>query len=158
MDALNKAISTESRRIKREVAIKRAKKLSEVDFPKIKRIDLKDRIKQIYAKILTFLRKKPGLEKHIDKISYSNLVGKEREEKISCFLPLLHLSNTKKLWLEQEKHLEEIWIFLYDYFEKNRDNFMQDLEKDIGEIKEEIAEIKKEEKIEEITGFDEEKI
>ena len=158
MDALNKAISTESRSIKREVAIKRAKKLSEVDFPKIKRIDLKDRIKQIYAKILTFLRKKPGLEKHIDKISYSNLVGKEREEKISCFLPLLHLSNTKKLWLEQEKHLEEIWIFLYEYFEKNRDNFMQDLEKDIEEMKEEMAEIKKEEKIEKITGFDEEEI
>ena len=42
MAALNKAINTESRRIKREVAVKRAKKLSEVDFPEFKRVDLKE--------------------------------------------------------------------------------------------------------------------
>ncbi|MEK6859496.1 MAG: segregation/condensation protein A [Nanoarchaeota archaeon] len=142
MAALNMAIETESRRIKREVAIKRAKKLSAVDFPSFRRIDLKDRIKGFYAKILTSLKKiSTGREKHLNKICYSNLAGKEREERLSCFLPLLHLSNTKKLWIEQESHLEEIWIYLYEYFDKNRDNFLEELEQDIEEMKEELGEL-----------------
>lgn len=138
MAALNKAINTESRRIKREVAVKRAKKLSEVDIPTFRRIDLKDRIKQFYAKILTSLRRKQGSEKHLNKIGYSNLIGKEKTQRLACFLPLLHLSNSKKLWLEQEQHLEEIWVFLYEYFDKNRDNFIEELEEDIEEMKEEL--------------------
>ena len=137
MNALNKAINTESRRIKREVAITRAKKLSEVDFPEFRRIDLKDRIKQFYAKVLTFLKKKAvSEEKDLNKVAYSTLVGKEREEKLASFLPLLHLSNTKKLWLEQEAHLAEIYIFLYKYFEKNSDKFIEELENEVGETNE----------------------
>ncbi|MDD5193154.1 MAG: segregation/condensation protein A [Candidatus Nanoarchaeia archaeon] len=173
--ALDKAINTESRRIKKEVAVVRAKKLSEVDFPTFKRVDLKDRIKHFYARILTFLKKKATEdEQNVNKIGYSSMVGKDKEEKISCFLPLLHLSNTQKLWLEQEKHLDEIYIYLYEYFQKNRGKFMDELEKDIEEMKEEIGletseklenldeseEIKKElkkesvdEKIDNITGF-----
>ena len=143
MSALNKAINTESRRIKREVAIKRAKKLSEVDFPEFKRVDLKERIRQFYARILTSVKKNStGQEKHQNKVGYSNLVGKEREEKLACFLPVLHLSNTKQLWVEQEKHLEEIWIYLYKYFDKNRDKFIEaqkDLEQEIEEMKEELG-------------------
>ena len=143
MAALNKAINTESRRIKREVAIKRAKKLSEVDIPAFKRIDLKDRIKQFYARILTNVKKNTGIgkvEKHLNKIGYSNLIGKEREERLACFLPLLHLSNSKKLWLEQEDHLEEIWIYLYEFFSKNQTQFIEELEEDIEEMKEELGE------------------
>jgi len=147
MLALNKAINTESRRIKREVAIKRAHKLSHVDIPKFKKIDLKDRIKQFYARILTSLKTKEA-EKPKEKIEYSKLVGKEKEEKLACFLPVLHLSNTKKLWLEQEDHLDEIWIFLYHYFEKNREKFIQDLEKDIEEMKHELEISEKAENIE----------
>ncbi len=141
MAALNKAINTESRRIKREVAVKRAHQLSHIDIPKFKRIDLKDRIKQFYARILTALKikeKKP--DKILNKVGYSKLVGKEREERLACFLPLLHLSNTQKLWLEQEAHLDEIWIFLYQYFDKNRDKFIEELEEDIEEMREELME------------------
>jgi len=187
MAALNKAINTESRRIKREVAVKRAQKLSEVDFPKFRRVDLKDRIRQFYAKVLTSLKKKGvNSEKHLNKIGFSELVGKDRDEKLACFLPVLHLSNNKKLWLEQYGHLDEIWVFLHEYFKKNRDKFVEELEEDIegmkeelgdigqegGEIlinnvensakgvvstiKQEIAEINKEEKIEDITGFGDE--
>ena len=144
MSALNKAINTESRRIKREVAIKNAKRLSEVDFPKFQRIDLKDRIRQFYAKILTIIKKSKENEKLLNKVSYSHLTGKEREEKLACFLPLLHLSNTKKLWLEQENHLDEICIYLYEYFDKNRNEFIQDLEKDIVEMKQELEQISEE--------------
>ncbi|MBT3463566.1 segregation/condensation protein A, partial [archaeon] len=136
MFALNKAINTESRRIKREVAVKRAHKLSHVDIPQFKRIDLSDRIKQFYARVLNSVKKS---DEKAEKIKYSKLVGTEKEEKLACFLPLLHLSNTRKLWLEQSEHLDEIWIFLYQYFEKNRETFIQDLEKDIEEMKQELA-------------------
>lgn len=185
MVALNKAIETESRRIRREVEIKRAKKLSEIDFPTFRRIDLKDRIKQFYARVLTSIKKiSAENDKPLNKVAYSHLAGKEREERLACFLPLLHLSNTKKLWLEQECHLEEIYIYLYEYFDNNRDQFIEELEEDIegmkeelqslngnekkefiGEIIDEIEEeqiserfedIKKEKKIDKITGFDDE--
>ena len=193
MAALNKAMNTESRRIKREVAVTRAKKLSEVDFPKFRRIDLKDRIKQFYARILTSIKHKAVKpDKHLNKIGYSELIGSEKEEKLACFLPVLHLSNSKKLWLEQSGHLEEIYIFLHDYFKKNREKFIEELEEDIegmkqemgdesedqdiaesvepilmnkvsesankvvDAIKEQISNINKEEKIEEITGFGDE--
>jgi len=138
MAALSKAINTESRRIKKEVAIKRAKKLSEVDFPSFRKIDLKDRIKRFYARILITLKKaSTGPELELNKTCYSYLVGKDREERLACFLPLLHLSNTKKLWIEQEKHMDEIWIFLYEYFDKNRDMFTEEvLEEDVEIIAE----------------------
>ena len=139
MAALTKAINTESRRIKKEVAIKRAKKLSEVDFPSFRKIDLKDRIKRFYARILTTLKKgSTGPERELNKTCYSYLVGKEREERLACFLPLLHLGNTKKLWLEQEKHMDEIWIFLYEYFDKNRNLFSEEVLQEEGEIVDEI--------------------
>jgi segregation and condensation protein A len=181
MGALNHAINTESRRIKREVAVKRAKKLSEVDFPSFKKIDLKDRIKQFYARILTSIKKKEKL----NKIGFNDLIGKEREERLACFLPLLHLSNHQKLWLTQDGHLDEIWIFLFEYFDKNREEFIEDLEEDIEDMKAELAggsdveitevqirkiairkvteevsllfkEVSRDEKIEEISGFSDE--
>jgi segregation and condensation protein A len=141
INALNKAINTEVRRIKREVAIKRAKKLSEVDFPTFKRIDLKDRIKALYARILTKIKKiSVSIEKEHNKIPYSNLIGLDREEKLTCFLPLLHLSNTQKLWLEQKDYLGEIYIYLYEYFASNRNSFIEDLNDVIEEINEELTE------------------
>jgi len=140
MSALNKAINTESRRIKREVSIKRAKKLSEVDFPTFKRIDLKDRIRQFYARVLTSIKAESLRPENRNKVTYSMLIGKEKEEKLACFLPLLHLSENQKLWLEQEGHLDEIWVYLYDYFDKNRDKFIEELEEDIEDMKVELGE------------------
>jgi segregation and condensation protein A len=137
MIALNKAMNTESRRIKREVAIKRAKKMSHVDIPKFKTIDLKDRIKQFYTKILSAINKQ---KIPIHKLTYSELTRNEREEKIATFLPLLYLNNNKKLWLEQNNHLDEIYIYLFQYFQKNKDKFLEDLETDIEEMKAELSE------------------
>jgi segregation and condensation protein A len=176
--ALGKAIGTESRRIKKEVAVKRAKILSEVDFPTFKRVDLKDRIKYFYARFLNIVKKEKE-KKPVQKVGYSELVGKEKEEKLACFLPMLHLSNTKKLWIEQNNHLEEIWIYLYEYIDKNRSQFFSDLEEDNNEeseiesetaenldeeeqeIIEEVVEkldeeLEKAEKIDKITGFNDE--
>jgi len=127
MEALNKAINTESRRIKREIQLKRAFKLAQVDIPKFKKADIKDRIKELYARILTTLNKK-----NIEKIPFSILAG-SREQKLSCFLPILHLSTSKKLWLKQTTHLDEIWIYLYKFYEENRENFLDEIEKELEE-------------------------
>lgn len=134
IEALNKAIDTESRRIKKQVRFKRAEKLAKINIPTFARKSLKDRIREFYAKILTSLKKK----KQIEKVSYNEFTKDNKEQKLSYFLPLLHLSNSRKLWLEQEDHLKEIWIYLYSYFEKNRDKFLQDLEQDIEEMKQEL--------------------
>ncbi len=145
MKALDKAIKTESRKIKKEVNLRRAKKLSEIDFPEFKKIDLKDRIRTLYVKILTVLKqsKKPAKDSKIisDRIEYSKLIGTQREERLACFLPLLHLSNNKKLWLGQERHLEEIWVSLYSSFEGNKELFLKELE---SELEEEIVSAKEE--------------
>ena len=51
-------------------------------------------------------------------------MGKNREERIQSFSPLLHLENQKKLWLEQENHFEEIHVWLNEtYFKHNPDPF-----------------------------------
>ncbi len=134
MIALNKAINTESRRIKREVSLKRAKRISEINLPEFRKIDLKDRIKQFYARVLTSINQKAVKpDRDFNKIGYCDLVGSKREQKVACFLPLLHLSNNKKLWLEQENHLEEIWVYLHKYFEKNKDIFLKDLNEGLEE-------------------------
>jgi hypothetical protein len=139
MEALNKAMNTESRRIKREVQIKRAKKLSSFSIPKFKQIDLKDRIKEFYARILTKLKNhETEKQQAVTKTTFEELTKNNKDQKLSTFLPLLHLSNTKKLWLEQPIHLEDIHIYLYKYFEDNRDDFMKELEEDIEDMKKEI--------------------
>ena len=60
-------------------------------------------------------------------------IGENKEEKIISFLPLLHLECQKKIWLEQESHFDEIYIWLKKVFLKhNPDPF--------AELKEEIEE------------------
>ena len=145
MIALNKAINTESRRIKREVAVKRAQKLSQVDIPKFKRIDLKDRVKQFYEKILISIKR--SQKENLTKLTYNDLTKNEKEEKLATFLPLLYLSNNRKLWLEQNDHLDDIWIYLFEYFQKNKDQFIEELEEDIEEMKEELSESVEETKL-----------
>jgi len=103
MSALNKAINTENRRIKREITEKQAQRLTDIVLPKAK-ISVHDRIKMVKQKL-------KELHKG-DKIPYSDL-AKDKEEKITCFLPVLHLDSQKHLTLEQQKHFEEIFIWLH---------------------------------------------
>ena len=69
-------------------------------------------------------------------------------------MPLLHLSNSKKLWLDQEKHFDEIYIFLYQYFNENRDSFLEELEEDIEEMKKELEDDKVENLDKKKTGLE----
>jgi segregation and condensation protein A len=149
IDALDVAIKTESRRIEKEIQKKQAQRLSHVDIPKFRKINIRDRIRHFYAKILTaFKAKKAEI-----RLPYSSFTGNNKEEKIACFLPMLHLSNTGRLWIEQEKHFSEIWLYLYEVFKKNFPEHDKDLldseeareaRKAENELREEIHELKEE--------------
>lgn len=140
MQALEKAISTETRRIRREVIKVQQEKSAEIVLPK-GGLNIKDRIRKVYSFILTSFKKKQS------RLSYSELTGNKREEKIACFLPVLHLDNQQKLFLEQENHFDEIWIWLYKHYKKQQE---------LGIIKEEnelVRDIESEEKLDTETGF-----
>jgi len=161
MAALNKAIKTENRRIRKEISIRHARRESEVVFPRT-RINIKDRIRQIYARILSKVKQKK------QKIPYSHLVN-GKEERVAGFLPVLYLDSQQKVFLEQDKHYEEIYVWLYKHYREENpfieegEETQQLSEAEEGwqtaqEIEEEEEEILKtiegEEKINKETGFD----
>ncbi|PIN90687.1 hypothetical protein COU57_02775 [Candidatus Pacearchaeota archaeon CG10_big_fil_rev_8_21_14_0_10_32_14] len=120
LESLNKAIVTENRRIKKEILNKNAFRESSISLPR-RRISIKDKILDIYDKLFRHL----GSEER-QKITFSELVGKEREERIASFGPLLHLENQQKVWLHQESHFSEIDIWLKPvYFKNNPDPFAE---------------------------------
>ncbi|MEK6848660.1 MAG: hypothetical protein AABX65_03435, partial [Nanoarchaeota archaeon] len=59
---------------------------------------------------------------------------------------LLQLDNQQKVWLEQEGHIEEIWVLLKDIYEaKNKDM--------LERLKREVAALEDEHEIEAVSGF-----
>lgn len=132
MAALNNAIETENRRIKKEIKVRQAEKSALVVMPKIDRINLKDRIAMIYAKIKLTIKKPEKV-----KMAFSELAP-TKDEKLSAFVPILHLSNQERLYLEQEKHFEEIFMML------------DRVHIEIAELREEVENIEDDEKWEEL--------
>ncbi len=114
MKALDKAINTEHRRIKKELTFRRARYDIDVVLPK-KKVDIREKIKEIYKKIKGFF-----FGKNVERLTYTMLAGTKRDERIACFLPILHLDNQEKIILEQEKPFDEIDILL-----KKNDNNRQ---------------------------------
>ncbi|MFH1823119.1 MAG: segregation/condensation protein A [archaeon] len=106
MLALNKAINTENRRIKRHISKKRAQtEIGFAVFPK-KYIDLHEQIKNVFNKLKDFFTKK-------EKVLFDELLTERtKEEKIATFVPLLHLDNQKKVWLEQSAPFKEIEVWM----------------------------------------------
>lgn len=123
MSALNNAIETENRRIRKEIKQRQAEKSALVVLPKINRINLKDRIKEIYLQICTTINRTKT------KMTFSELAP-TREEKLSAFLPLLHLSNQDKLYLDQPTHFEEVYLSL----EKTKEEVIGELSKEFEEV------------------------
>lgn len=139
INALDVAIKTESRRINKELEKKQAERLSHVDIPKYKAINIKDRIRHFYAKLLTAFKGKKGEIR----LPYSDFTGNSKEEKLSCFLPMLHLSNTGKVWIEQEKHYAEIYLYLYEMFKQanpEHDKDLLDTPENIEKLRKELDE------------------
>ncbi len=114
MSALGKAINTESRRIKKEIVEKQFAREAEIVLPKASRVNIKDRIRKIYSKFLTMFRTKK------EKVGYTELIGSDREERIAAFLPVLHLDHQQKVWLEQGNHLDEIWVWLFSHYKRDK--------------------------------------
>jgi segregation and condensation protein A len=138
IESLNKAISTENRRIKKEIINKNALIEASFSLPK-KKFSIKSKIKELYSKLFIHFNK----NRNEKRISFTEFVGSDREEKIISFSPLLHLENQKKVWLEQEAHFEEIYIWLKEmYLKHNPDPFI-DLKREMEETIKELDNEKK---------------
>jgi len=108
MQALNKALEVDQRRIRKRIEEKR------VAIPEIpeKKIDITKIIKDIYSKIQMFFKKK-------EKVTFKTLLPSEnKEDKIVTFIPLLHLANQNKITLEQEEHFGDIDIGMFEEIKK----------------------------------------
>lgn len=127
MEALNKAITTENRRIKKEIIHKNALRETGLSLPK-KRLRVKDRIRNIHLKLKNHFKK----TEH-KRISYTNFIGKEREDRITHFSPLLHLESSKKIWLEQETYFDEIHIWMKKTYLEHNGNPFSDLKEELSE-------------------------
>jgi segregation and condensation protein A len=151
--ALNKAIVTENRRIKKEILNKNALRETGISLPK-RKFNIKDKLKELHDKLLEYFKK----NEEEKRLAYSTLVGEDRDERIAAFFPLLQLENNKKIWLEQEIHFGEIDIWLKDvFFKENPDYFADLIRAEIEEIEEEIQDIEDAEDInEELEGDSEE--
>lgn len=142
IEALNKAIVTENRRINKEIIKKNALREAGISLPK-RKFSIRDKIKEIYDRLFTHFDN----NKNEIKIAFDEFIGKNKDERIIAFSPLLHLENQKKIWLEQENHFQDIHIWLSEtYYKYNPDPF-KDLKQDIEEeIDTELKELEKKDK------------
>ncbi len=140
IESLSKAITTENRRIKKVLIDHNAIRETGISMPK-RKFSIKDKIKEIYDKLFSQLD--GNLEKK--KVSFTEFIGENREERIIAFSPLLHLENQKKIWLDQKEHFDEIHIWLKEtYLEHNPDPFADlkhELEEGIQNLDEEKMEM-----------------
>ena len=140
MKALNHAINTENRRIKKIVLTKQQEYETAMFLPKQK-INLKDKIQEVYEKLKNFFTNKEN------RMAFSELAGPTNEERISTFIPLLHLDNQHKVWLEQDAHFDEIWVLLKHLYEKQNASMLEQMRKEVEEemlkVKEEMTEERK---------------
>lgn len=142
MDSLDRAIATENRRIKKAIVGRNAILESSLSLPK-RKFSIQDKVKEIYDNLVKNLAKDGKKEK----ISFSEFIGDDKDERIISFAGLLHLDHQKKVWLEQEKHFEDFDIWLEEtYCSHNPDRFADlrtGLVEKIEEIKKGKNEMKK---------------
>ncbi len=122
LSALGKAITTENRRIKKVVVAKQQEIETAIAIPK-GTINLRDLVKNVYGKLKSFFT-----PERAHPVSLTELLGNKshiKEERVNHFVPLLHLDTQHKVLLEQEKHLEEIYIWMKEVHDKK---FAQELE------------------------------
>lgn len=124
MSALNKAVETENRRIKKEIKVRQAEKSALVVMPRADKIPLKDRISAVFIKIKSYIHNDIPKQR----MPFSDLAP-SREEKLSAFLPVLHLANQERVYLDQEKHFNEIFMMLdkaHIQFMKNAEELLEE--------------------------------
>ena len=98
--ALRKAFEVEERRVQRKV---RVRQIVEGALP-VPQEDITERINKLLSQISDAL-------KDIDKIEFSRLVKKwKRQEIVESLVPLLHLSQEGKIFLNQPEIFKEIFV------------------------------------------------
>lgn len=98
--ALKKAVEVNERRIARQRENKRSIRLN------IKKIDLPEKIIEVYSKITMFFK---NLKK--EEITFKELLpSNDKFDIIWTFMPLLYLNNEGKIMLRQEELFGEIYI------------------------------------------------
>lgn len=122
LESLNKAITTENRRIKKEIINRNALRESSISLPR-RNFSIKDKIKEINERLATHFKSQDAHKK----ISFTEFAGEDREKRIEHFSPLLHIENQKKIWLEQPAHFEEIQIWEKESYWKHNGNPFKDL-------------------------------
>lgn len=127
MESLNKAIITENRRIKKEIVSKNTLRESSFSLPK-RKFSIKDKITETYRNLTDWFRQKKE-----NKVSYSEFINNNKEEKLISFLPLLYLEDQKKIWLEQKNPFDEIHIWLKETFLRHNPDPFADLKKELEE-------------------------
>jgi len=119
MTALDKAIVTENRRIKKEIVNKNVLRETGFSLPK-RKFSITDKIKEVYSNLQGHFKKNETQKR----ISFSEFVNGKPEDRLILFYPLLQLDHQRKIWLEQETHLEDFHIWLSEtYFKHNPDPF-----------------------------------
>lgn len=126
MKALGNAIATENRRIKKIVVARQQEFETAIALPR-QRINIKDRIREVYVKLQGIFSSRE------EKLAFSEFAGKSDEDRIGTFIPLLHLDNQQRVWLEQEGHFEEIWILLKSVYEKKNAEMLEKMRKEAEE-------------------------
>jgi segregation and condensation protein A len=129
MDSLNKAIITENRRIRKEIITRNTLRETAFALPK-RKFSIKDKIIEVYRSLIDKFK----TDKQKNKISYDEFVNNNRDEKILSFLPLLYLEEQKKIWLEQEKPFEEVYIWLKEVFLRHNPDPFADLKQQAEKI------------------------
>jgi len=126
ISALNQAIETENRRIKRTIKGRQAEKIVLTVLPQGTHVPLKVRIKNIFDAVTSHFNQGNS---HINFSQFAQ----SKEEKLACFVPMLHLSNEGKIFLRQEKHFDEISITL-----KMLEDEIAEIEKELERAEDEI--------------------
>ena len=108
MKALNDAVKTEKRRIKKRGILKQQEEQIINNIPKV-RINLKDKIAEVYRKIRQLFKREK-----IQRIMFNELVSSDnKEEKVLTFIPLLHLDYQEKINLVQQRTFGNIEIEMH---------------------------------------------
>lgn len=129
MESLNKAIITENRRIKKEVLRKNVLDEAALYLIPKRKFNIRNKIREIYDNLFKHFRE----DKDRKKVTFSQFIGDNKEEKIISFLPLLHLETQKKILMQQEKHFDEIYIWLREIYLKHNPHPLDELKKEIEE-------------------------
>ena len=119
MKALDHAINTESRRIRKEIKSRQATKGILKILPRDNFVPLKTRIKSIFGIVKTHLNDNEHMKFHH--------MAESKEEKLASFVPILHLSNNGKIFLRQQEHFSHIHMTLDLHHEEK-----QELEEELG--------------------------